>query len=101
MSKSSLPGPIDPAGLALHADGAMRVQDARELFREGSRTVKQVAKETGLSRSELFALMAEGVLPWTPKDAKGTRIIPWSAVVDYLARLYAAHKQTTGAASRA
>jgi hypothetical protein len=54
---------------------------------QGSRTVKQARAESGLSRQELFALMASGAVRWKVKDLKGTRLLCWSDVVAYVASL--------------
>lgn len=84
MSQQTTPEPIDPAALALLADGSM--------------TVRQAAEWSGLSRTELFNLMRDGDLPWF-RWGQG-RMIPRKSLHEYLARLYAAHKQTTGVGAR-
>lgn len=52
--------------------------------------MKQARVETGLSRQELFALMASGEVRWCVKDMKGTRLLAWGDLVKYVASLYAA-----------
>jgi hypothetical protein len=71
----------------------MATARARELLAAGTRTVRQAVAETGLSRQELFALMAEGVVEWFAHGGRGTRLIVWSSLVDYLAGEYEAAKQ--------
>jgi len=53
----------------------------------GSRTVAQAQRETGLSRQQLFALMADGTLTWKPHGGRDTRLIAWQTIVDYLESL--------------
>lgn len=79
------------------AKAAKPTADDRDLFSMGARTVRQAAAESGLSRNELFDLMDAGVLPWFPHTERRTRLIPWKAVVEYLASLYAESRGAGGA----
>ncbi|VTR97847.1 unnamed protein product [Gemmata massiliana] len=76
MSQQITPEPIDPAALALLADGSM--------------TVRQAAEWSGISRSELFALMHGGHVEWFRRGKNN--LIPRRSLNEYLARLYAAHR---------
>lgn len=67
---------LDPADVALLADGAM--------------TVRQAAVFSGISRTELFDLMKQEIIEWFPRGKN--RLIVRKSLVEYLARLYAAHK---------
>ncbi len=64
----------------------------------GSRTARQVAAETALSRDEVWALMRDGTFVWMPHGGRGTRLISWKSVVEYLDRLH--HEHLTAAAER-
>lgn len=64
-----------------------------ELLRDGSMTVRQAAEWSGLSRSELFALMADGTLPWWTHGQK-KRLIPRRPLAELLAAEYAAQKRS-------
>lgn len=66
---------IDPAHVLLLSDGAM--------------TVRQAAEFSGIGRTELFDLMKQGYLDWFPRGQN--RLIVRKTLVEYLARLYAAH----------
>lgn len=68
---------------------ALTPPSAEELaiWAQGSRTVRQAVKDTGLSRDDLFALMKDGTLRWRVKDLMGTRLIAWSDLVKYVASL--------------
>lgn len=60
---------------------------AGSVWAMGSRTVKQAQRETGLSRQELWALMGAGTLVWKAHGGRGTRLIAWRSVVEYLESL--------------
>jgi hypothetical protein len=57
------------------------------LWAQGSRTVNQAVRETGLTRDDLFALMKAGAVRWKVKDLKGTRLIAWGDLVRFVASL--------------
>lgn len=63
-------------------------RDTLRLLRWGALTVRGAAKFSGIGRTELFELMRDGHLPWFKH---GTfRMIPRRALVELLARMYAA-----------
>jgi hypothetical protein len=65
------------------------------IWAQGSRTVRQAMKDTGLSRDDLFALMKDGTLHWCTKDLMGTRLIAWSDLVKFVASLPRVAKKPT------
>lgn len=74
----------EPADLELLADGAMKVRQAVEF--------------SGLSRAELFNLMADGTLAWFKRDTGPHRFIVKRSLVAYLAALY--RTSSSGSARR-
>ncbi len=67
---------------------AKALRAAEELVSDGRLSVEQAIELTGLSRSELYARMKAGDLPFT-KDGK-RRLIPRRALVTMMARTHLA-----------
>lgn len=53
----------------------------------GARTVQQAVAESGLSRDMLWSLMDDGTLAWKAHGGRGTRLIAWRSIVEYLESL--------------
>lgn len=79
---------------------AVPAPPAERPFARGSRTVRQAQAETGLSRQELWELMDAGAVRWMPHRGRGTRLLSWGDLTDYLDGLYEEHLKTAGAGAR-
>jgi hypothetical protein len=64
--------------------------EALDLLADGALSVNQAVQFSGISRAELFGLMKSGHLAWFKRGVR--RFIVRRTLVEYLARLYAAHK---------
>jgi excisionase family DNA binding protein len=62
----------------------METADAKELVADGAMGVKAAQAFTGLSRAELYKLMAAGTLPYLKHGTR--RLVPKKALVDLLAK---------------
>lgn len=71
----------------------------RKLLRRGALTVRRAVQFSGIGRTELFALMRDGALPWFKRGQN--RLIPRAALVEYLAALAAGYERETGAGAQA
>jgi hypothetical protein len=66
----------------------------RAAVAEGALTVRGAVEHSGLSRSELYRLMADGALVWFPYGARGDRYITRASLNEVLAQLLAEHNAT-------
>lgn len=71
---------------------AQPTPDDLAIWSQGSRTVSQLMKETGLSRNTIWDRMNDGTFAWCVRDGWGTRLVAWRSVTEYLARLAASQK---------
>ncbi|VTR97851.1 unnamed protein product [Gemmata massiliana] len=56
------------------------------------RGVRKAAKFSGLSRHEIVALTDANIIAWFPHKERGDRMISKRSLIEYLARLCAAHE---------
>lgn len=68
---------------------AVVTDEDRAAVAGGTLTVADAVEFSGLSRTELFALMAAGKVVWFAKGAKKTRYITRASLIEVMATLLA------------